>query len=655
MSFEAAVHAKAMELDQLTLDMCAEAGSGHPTSAMSIGHLVTVLLYHTMRWSPQQPDYPTSDRLVLSEGHAVPVVYAAAADLGVVAGVGEARRPLTRGDLGTLRAVDSMLEGHPNPREGFDFFDAATGSLGQGLSVAAGLAWAARLDGLDRRIFCILGDGEAREGQVAEALDFLVDHGLHAVLPIFNCNIYGQAERVSDQQSPEVLTRKLEAYGFTVQDIDGHEPDAIKAAMDAFIEGIGAGRHTAIVARTVKGWGAKSLQGGGWHGKPPTGDKLAEVKEELNAYGVGLTSALSSDVLSIYPPNEYTVPEWRLDVPGTLEAMMQDHDMETLYRSGRLSTRKAYGLALQALGHANERVVVADADVKNSTFAQWFERDPALTPRFIECKVAEQNMFSMAAGVAAAGKIPFCSTFGKFVTRGHDQIEMAINSDANLKIVGSHTGISLAADGPSQMALPDIAFFRSFGTVRHESGGPLCYVLQPADAHASYQLTLAMAEHDGVCYMRVHRPEVEFLYSADSHFELGGLEVLNSGRDLLLVSAGYMVHECNKALDHLDKAGVDASLIDLYSLPFDEEELLDIANANGGNVLVVEDNYGASLGSAVADACTRSGDGFVIEQMHVTRVPKSARTEAEILRYCGLHHEDIAKRALEMIGVSAGR
>jgi transketolase len=235
MSFEAAIHAQAIEVGRLSLEMTAAAGSGHPTTALSIAHLVTVLMFDTMRWSPDYPDYPTSDRLVLSEGHAVPAVYAAAAKLGVMFGKDPAkRRKLTVEDLKSLRELKSALDGHPNPMEGFPFFDAATGSLGQGLSVAAGLGDAARLDGLDRRIYCIIGDGEAREGQISEALDYIADRKLTNVLPIFNCNGYGQAGRVSDQQSAERLAKKLEAGGYFVQTIDGHSPDQIKRVFNTF-------------------------------------------------------------------------------------------------------------------------------------------------------------------------------------------------------------------------------------------------------------------------------------------------------------------------------------------------------------------------------------------------------------------------------------
>ncbi len=653
MSFEAAVHAKAIELCQASLDMCASSGSGHPTTAMSLSHLVTVLMYHTMRWVPEHPKYPTSDRLVLSEGHAVPIVYAAGADLGVAIGRDpSSMRAMTMKDAMNLRKADSEIDGHPNPMEGFPFFDAATGSLGQGLSVAAGLGAAAQEDELDKRIYCIIGDGESREGQIWEAVDFIADRKLTNVLAIFNCNHYGQSDAVSPQQSAETLQKKLEAAGFMVGVVDGHDPKSLRSALEYYIQNVSGDRPMAIVAKTVKGWGAPSLQGGGWHGKPATGDKLAAAKAELDAARVGLTSTLASgDDLKIYPPAEAKPQKDLVKEPMSFSEAMKKFDMEMIYRSGKFATRKAYGVALRALGHSNPDVYALDADVKNSTFAEWFANDRECSSRFLECKIAEQNMFSVAAGLSAAGKIPFCSTFAKFVTRGYDQIEMAINSGANIKIVGSHAGITLAADGPSQMSLPDVAWFRSFTTMRDHRGNPGCYLLQPSDAWSAYALTLVMAEYQGACYMRTLRPEVEFLYDENTVFNLGKFEVLTEGRDLLIVTAGYMVHECNKALDALDKAGIDATLVDLYSIPFDQDALLDLANQNAGNILTVEDNYGGGLGSAVADACAEAGDSFTIEQLFVKRIPKSARDEDGILRMCGLHHTDIVKRAASMLGV----
>lgn len=653
MSFEAAIHAQAIELDKMSLEMTANAGAGHPSSCASIGHLITVLMFHTMRWSPDYPDYPTSDRLVLSEGHAVPIVYAAAIKLGVMVGKEEgSRRKLTMADMKGLREWKSELDGHPNPREGFPFFDAATGSLGQGLSVAAGLAEAARLDGLDKKIYCIVGDGESREGQISEALDYIADRKLTNLLTILNCNEYGQADRVSTQQSADTWKAKLEAMGFTVRVIDGHAPNQIKAAFDSFTTLAAGSKPMVLIAKTVKGWGSATLQGGGWHGKPASGDALKKALAELDEKRVQLTSSLAStDAFEIQPPANAAPREFSAGELPPLSEVMKKYDMGNVLGSGKLATRRAYGIALRALGEINDRVVALDADVSNSTFADMFAKDADLKERFFECKIAEQNMYSVAAGLSAAGKIPFCSTFAKFVTRGYDQIEMAINSGANIKIIGSHAGISLASDGPSQMSLPDVAWFRSLSTMRDHRGNPGCYVLQPADAYAAYALTGVMAEYEGACYMRTLRPDTDLLYNDNSVFNLGGFEVLAEGRDVVLAASGYMVHEANRALDLLDKAGISATLVDMYSIPFDNDKLMDLIGANNGYVLSIEDNYGGGLGSAIADALTESGDAFTLHQLHVRRIPKSAKTPQEMLQMCSITAEDIVKAAMKMLQV----
>lgn len=655
MSFEAAIHAQAIDLCKMSLEMTEAAGSGHPTTSMSLSHIVTVLLYHTMRWSPEYPDYPTSDRLVLSAGHAVPVVYAAACKLGVMVGKDpENRRPLTLDDANTLRQQGSVLDGHPNPMEGFPFFDAATGSLGQGLSVACGLAEADRLDERQRVIYCIIGDGESREGQVAEALDYLADRQLRSVVPIFNCNGYGQAGRVSPQQGPDRLADKLRAYGLDVLVIDGHDPKAIQSAFEKAraVSSASEGSPLAIVARTIKGWGAPSMQGNGWHGKPPSHQALERARAELDERRSELTSALSSaDSFAIQPPPEATLPPAGLGEVPNMDQAMKQLDMTSLRQAGSLATRRAYGLALRAMGKPMPQVVVLDADVSNSTFAETFAKDAELAPRFFECKIAEQHMVSMGVGLSAAGKVPFASSFAKFITRAYDQIEMAINSGANLKLVGSHSGITLAADGPSQMGLPDVSWFRSFTTMRDHRGNPGCYVLQPSDAYSAYALTQVMAEYEGCCYMRTHRPDVEFLYSAEDVFNLGGFEVLNEGRDIVICASGYMVHEANKAIELLDKAAIQATLVDMYSLPFDTDKLLDLISANGGFVVSLEDNYGGALGSAIAEAIAESGDGFTLKQMHVRHIPSSARTADEVLKQCRLTAEDLVAAVKDVLQV----
>ena len=508
MSFDSTVHAKAIDLTKLAYEMTAAAGSGHPTSAASLAHIVTVLMYSHMRYEPVNPTHPNSDRLVLSEGHAVPIVYAACADQGMMVGKDpDRRRSMTRHDAMMLRAIDSPIDGHPNPVEGFPFFDAATGSLGQGLSVAAGLGCAAKVDDIDRRIFCIIGDGESREGQIWEAVDFVVDHRLTGVCPIFNCNVYGQSDQVSPQQSPEVLVKKLEAAGFAVTVIDGHHPEQIRQSLNTHAQVMcdTDAPPFAIVARTVKGWGSPSMHGLGHHGKPATGNELTVVLTELDQTGrqLGAATDMSLKIGLMSPRKTSAVSRGKvLDFLGALK----EFSLDGALAEGKLATRRAYGIALRALGIADPNVVVLDADVKNSTFAEDFYKDEQLTQRFFECQIAEQNMFSAAVGLSAASKVPFVSTFAKFITRGYDQIEMAVNSGANLKIVGSHAGITLAADGPSQMGLPDVSWFRAFSKLTNHKGAAGFYILQPSDAYQAYALTIAMAEHEGPCYMRTLRP-----------------------------------------------------------------------------------------------------------------------------------------------------
>ncbi len=312
---------------------------------------------------------------------------------------------------------------------------------------------------------------------------------------------------------------------------------------------------------------------------------------------------------------------------------------------GAMAPRRAYGVALRALGQAYPHVVALDADVRNSTYSETFLHDEALRERFFECRIAEQNMLSCAGGLAAGGKVPFVSTFGKFLMRAYDQL--------NLKLVGSHVGVSLAADGPSQMALPDVAFFRALTTVRTPEGHPLLYLLQPADAYAAYALTVAMAAHEGPCYLRTLRPDVPFLYNDATAFSLGGHHVLAEGHDLCIIAAGYMVHEARKALPLLKERGIEATLVDLYSLPFDDVAILELAQENHGQVLTVEDNYGAGIGSAVADALALHGSAYTLTQMYVRQIPKSGRTPDEVLRSLQLSASDIVHTAVSMLDVAS--
>jgi len=643
------IHGRAIELGKDAVRMTTAAGSGHPSSALSIAHLVATLMYDVMRWDPADPWNAGADRLVLSEGHAVPAVYAAYADLGGVVGRDRAHgKVLSRADLQTLREAGSVLDGHPNPAEGFPFFDAATGSLGQGLSVGAGLGLAARQRGSDKQIYVLIGDGESREGQIWEAMDFIADHKLTNVITIFNCNGQGQADYVSKQQSAEALAAKAAAFGFTTAVIDGHDPDAIKAAI-----GTAANRAKplAVIAKTKKGWGCPALQDKSNHGKPVSADKLEAAVAELDANyaAMGLERG-AKRAGGIAKPAAVKAFEAKQIAAPSFETAVEMAGLSAVVAKGKLATRRAYGMALVALGQADERIVSLDGDVSNSTFADMFHAK--FPQRFFECKIAEQNMISAAAGMAAAGFIPFASTFAKFLARGYDQIEMAQITRANIKLVGSHSGVSLAADGPSQMSLHDVAYFNSATRVDDGCGRPACVVLHPSDAVSAYHCAVLLANHVGMGYLRTHRPDVALLYPTNTKFEIGGSHVLAEGDALTIVSAGYMVHVCKEAAAKLAAAGRNCTLIDAYSLPLNTDPILKAAAKTGGRMLVVEDNYDGGVAStlAVAAATVLPGsENFRIESMTVRRIPKSAKSPEDILAYVGLGVDDIVARAGQMV------
>lgn len=641
-------HAKAVELGQHVLRMTTAAGSGHPSSGLAIAHIVIELMYRTMRYDPANPWHPGNDRLVLSIGHAVPMVYAAYADLGGVVGFDKVHaKQLSLTDVNSLRAQGSVLDGHPNPAEGFPFFDAATGSLGQGLSAAAGLALAARMDGIPKHIYVIIGDGESREGQVWEAADFIVDHQLDNLTAIFSCNGHGQANVVSKQQSPQALTRKLQAFGWSVMEIDGHDPAAIAAALRP--RSIGPPR--AIIARTVKGWGVDLMLQENYHGKPCSAADLekaaAQLAESGKRLGAGATAKATPPPPVPTAPRTAAGPIRLPPLRGALERVGLLSAME----KNKLATRVAYGVALVALGDADPRIVALDGDVSNSTFANMFAKHHA--PRFFECKIAEQNMITVGAGLAAAGKIPFASSFAKFIARGVDQIDMAMITRANLKIVGSHAGVSLAADGPSQMAVSDVAYFRSMTRVdarSHLADGPAipaCHLFQPSDPVSAYRCTEQMANTQGLCYMRTHRPDTPFLYPLDEQFPLRGVKQLRKGDQLTLVSSGYMIHTVLDAAKRLTERGIQCNVFDCYVFPLDPSPILAAARSSGGSVLTVEDNYSGGLHAELAEAAAASSD-VRVHGLTASRIPKSARTAEEVFNYVGVGVDRIIARAGEL-------
>ncbi len=652
--FRQLVHAKAIAIGKLALRATTAAGTGHPTSALSLAHIVTLLMYRHMRWSPRDPGHPGSDRLVLSEGHAVPIIYAACADLGVTFGPKGATRAMTVRDLDTLRDIASLLDGHPNPALGFPFFDAATGSLGQGLSVAAGLAAAARVDAIGKRIFCLIGDGEAREGQIWEAMDFIRDQELDGVVAIFNCNQLGQSDFVSPQEDWDHLRRKAEAFGFEARVVDGHDPDALEAALSVFP--VRKAPPLAIIARTVKGWGVPHLQGPGHHGTAVKPDKLEAAIAALDATAreLGAAEVQPADLAAAFTiAPALDVPDARRRHGPANIAVPTDTLTRLLAGKTALSPRRSYGVALEALGAAEPRIVALDGDVKNSTYAEGFAK--AHPDRYFEGRIAEQNMISVAAGLAAAGKIPFASTFGRFLERAFDQVEMAVIGGLPLKLVGSHVGVTLAADGPSQMALADLGFMRTFAHVSDHSGRPAMRILTPADAVAAFALTLSAAADPGSCYLRLVRGDLPILYAPDEQFPFDGFKIAGGTRDtadLILVGSGYTVHACRAAAERLAEGGTRTMVIDAYALPLDTATILGLARSRRAPVLTVEDNYVGGVGSELAEAAAGAPGSVPVRSLVVRTIPKSGRTAEDVLAYVHLSVPDIVAAARDL---TAGR
>jgi transketolase len=635
---------KVIKLCKQVIRMCAEAGSSQASSSLSLAHIVTALMYRVMRYEPRNPWHPGSDRLVLSEGHTAPILYAAYCDLGGVVGQPNQASELRFNDALTLRSADSVLDGHPNPAIGFPFFDTATGSLGQGLSAAAGLALGARLSGSAKRIFCICGDGESREGQIWEAVDFIVDQNLTGVYMIFNCNGQGQSDPVSSQQSVEALTRKLGAFGLEVKVIDGHNWEQLFSALGTEP----AKKPVAILAKTVKGWPAGTLSKSSSNGRVLSSEEADAALADLDAKAneLGVADLQDSDCASLKEPLPVSRPAGGTISAGSFSEAMKAAGLGAALEAKKLSTRKAWGAALAAIGK-DVRIVSLDGDVKGSTCAEYFQK--AHSERFFDAKIAEQNMVSVATGLSATGRIPFVSTFGKFLTRAYDQIEMAAISASNVKFVGSHSGISLAADGPSQLGLCDLAFFRAFAQTHRPDGSPMIRVFQPSDAVAAFKLTELAANLDGPCYLRTHRPDVAILYGENEEFTLDGFKHLVDGEDIVLVASGYMVHVAKQACELLEKnAGLSAGLIDVYAMPLKTDEILQIGDDCRGQILVIEDNYTGGFADELAAAAAKSDLGVVVESLCVPRMPKSARTPEEMLTMAGLTAQDIARKAQSM-------
>jgi transketolase len=576
-----------------------EAGSGHPTTCMSAAEIVATLFFAEMRLDPRDLENPDSDRFVLSKGHAAPILYAAWAQAGL----------FPRAELLKLRRIDSDLEGHPTPR--LPFVDVATGSLGQGICAAIGIALNARRIQSDYRTYVLLGDGEMAEGSVWEAASLAERQKLDSLCAIIDVNALGQSQPTPLGHDLDRIAARWNAFGWHTLAVDGHDPQAL---LDAYASARSTtGRPTMILARTVKGKGVSWLEGkDNWHGKPlKKGEEADKALAELEAQRVPDAPAPVTR-----PPASRTREEPRPDYAKL---------PPPAYKLGdAVATREAWGTALAAVGRVDPRVVALDADVKNSTFSDRFEK--AHPDRFYESFIAEQVMVGAAMGLAARGAVPFPSTFACFLSRAADFIRMSGISFSNVRFTGSHVGVSIGEDGPSQMALEDLATMRAV---------PGCTVLYPCDAVSTERLVAEMAATHGLAYMRTSRPKTPVLYAPEERFPIGGSKVLRqSDSDVAtVVGAGVTVYEALKACDELRKEGTNIRVIDAYSVqPIDVATLAAAARATGGVLITVEDHYGAGgLGDAVAEAVAPMG--VAVRRLAVREIPRSGQPDELLDRY----------------------
>ena len=584
------------------------AGSGHPTSSMSAADLMAVLLTKYLKYDWNQPHYPNNDRLIFSKGHACPLLYSMYKAAGAI----------TDAELLTLRKFGSRLEGHPNPHT-LPWADVATGSLGQGLPIGIGTALSGKcLDKLPFRTWVLLGDSEMAEGSVWEAFDKASHYKLNNLIAIIDMNRLGQRGETDLGWNSAAYAARARAFGWHAIEIDGHNLDEINAA---YAEAMAQTElPTCIIAKTQKGHGVSFLADHeGWHGKALNAEQAKDAIAELGgerhvSVSVATPEAGTPAVHGV--TGTVVLPVYAL---GTKEA-----------------PRKAYGDALVALGAARPDIVVLDGEVSNSTHADEFNK--AYPDRFFEMYIAEQQMVSAAVGFAVLGKTAFASTFAAFFTRAFDQIRMAAISNATIRLCGSHAGVSIGEDGPSQMALEDIAMIRAvYGST----------VLYPSDPNQTAKLVDSMSHVAGISYLRTTREKLDVLYPLSESFPIGGSKVVRSSANdqITVVAAGITLHEALKAHGTLQAGGINIRVIDLYSVkPVDTETLMKAASETNNKIIVVEDHWiEGGLGDAVLEAFAQSGSPIPsIKKIAVTTMPGSGKP-VELLAAAGIDADSIVR------------
>ena len=577
-----------------------EAGSGHPTSSLSAAHLVAVLFADHLRTDLDDPKSPANDRFVLSKGHAAPVLYAALKAVGAI----------DDATMLTLRRFGSPIQGHPAPTPELPWVEAATGSLGQGPAIGLGMALAMRIDESPARVWVMLGDSEAAEGSVWEAFEAAAYHGVANLACVLDLNRLGQRGPTMHERDAGAFVARANAYGWHALSIDGHDVAAIDGA---YREAAEQDRPTLIVANTVKGHGVSEVADkGGWHGKALPADMAERAIAELG----GVRS------ITITPPK----PEpWMPPAPVAPAGAAAPTYTEAI------ATRKAFGETLAWLAGERSDLVVLDGEVGNSTHTEDVEK--VAPAHFIQMYIAEQAMIGAQTGLAALGKTVFSATFGAFLARAYDQIRMASIGRADLRLCGSHAGVSIGEDGPSQMALEDLAALRAI------NGSTVLY---PADGTSTVHLVREMADQPGISYLRTTREATPVLYGEDEAFPIGGSKTVREGSDATLVGAGITLHESLKAADRLAEDGISARVIDCYSIKPIDAATLRVAASDTGLVVVVEDHrVEGGLGDAVRDALA-GPDGVAarIVSLGVTEMPGSGSPE-ELRAWAGIDADAI--------------
>jgi len=587
----------------------AVAKSGHPTSGMSAADLMAVLVANHLRYDFGDPKNAANDRLIFSKGHASTLYYAILRAVGAISDE----------ELLTYRKFGSMLEGHPTPI--IPWVDVATGSLGQGLPIGVGMGLAAKyLDRLPSHVWVLCGDSEMAEGSMWEAFEHASHYELDNLTAIIDVNRLGQRGETMIGWNTGVYVERARAFGWNAIEVDGHEVEEIDRAYKQAQEV--KGPPTVIVARTIKGKGVKAVEDkDGWHGKP-LDDPDAAIEE------LGGIRNIHVDVTKPDPAEPHTFPNGPLELPR--------------YELGQeVATRKAYGEALAALGTARGDVVALDGEVSNSTFAEIFKQ--VHPDRFFEMYIAEQQLIAAAVGLHARGWNAFGSTFAAFFSRAYDFVRMAAISRVNLRLAGSHAGVSIGEDGPSQMALEDIASLRAI----HSS-----VVLHPCDANQTAKLVAEMADTEGIVFLRTLRPNTPVIYGPDEEFEVGGSKVIRSSEDdnVTIVGIGVTVHEALEAAATLDEEGISARVIDAYSVkPIDADTLQAAAEATG-RIITVEDHFPeGGLGDAVLAALAEKDEHPHVLKLAVREMPRSGKPD-ELLNAYGIDAEHIAAAARQLVG-----